>query len=293
MVLVILLSCYFHYRKRYWIVGGLIVTLVVVNLLMNFRSPILLLMVTMALVVPVVPERVGRMRLLPRAGSPKRVMVLICIALGFGALSGILVQLVTRAGWISAEAQEKNLAQSQSLVGMLLGGRPEIFVSSQAVMDSPILGHGSWAQDLKYTEMLYDVDVKYDIPTDTLQSSEDSSDATIPAHSHIMSSWVQAGILGAVFWVYVLWVVLKGLMRTALAQPALAPYYSWLLAGFVWDVFFSPFNTTRRSIDSLVILFALEVVERFPMASDRNRRFFKGRWNRTPLRERLATAARS
>lgn len=293
MVLVILVSCYFHYRKRYWIVGGLIIALIVTNLLLNFRSPILFLMVTIALMIPLVPERVGRMRILPRAGTPKRVVVLACIALAFGALSGMLVQSVTSAGWISTEAQEKNLAQSQSLVGMLLGGRPEIFVSSQAVIDSPILGHGSWAQDLKYTEMLYDIAIKYDIPTDSLQSIEDADDLNIPAHSHIMSSWVQAGILGAVFWAYVLWIALKGLMRTALVQPPLAPYYTWLMVGFVWDVFFSPFGNTRRSIDSLVILLALEVVERFPMAGDHAQRFFKGVWKRMPARERTVAAARS
>ncbi|MGH9518497.1 MAG: O-antigen ligase family protein, partial [Terriglobales bacterium] len=290
MVLVILLSCYFHYKQRYWVAGLLLAALVATNLLLNYRGPILGLMVTIALVIPVVPERIGRLRFLPPPGTPRRVIVLVCIALSFGALAGTMVQFVTREGWIDAQAQEKNLGQSQSVAGMLLGGRPEIFVSSQAVMDSPILGHGSWTSDLKYTEMLYDVDFKYDIHTDSLESIEDETGGDIPAHSHIMSSWVQAGILGAVFWFYTLWIALKGLMRVALAQPPLAPYYTWLLVGFVWDVFFSPFGNTRRSLDSLVILFALELVERIPLSGGQNRGFFKGRWKRTPYRENRSTA---
>lgn len=288
MVVVVLLSCYFHYRKQYWLTGGMIALLIAANLLQNFRSPILLLMVTMALVIPIVPERVGSMRLLPRAGTRKRVLVLVCIALIFGALSGSLVSFVTHAGLISTEAQEKNRAQEHSSVGMLLGGRPETLVSSKAIIDSPILGYGSWAQNLKYTEMYYDLAVKYNIPVDNLESVEDSDDTTIPAHSHIMSSWIQAGILGAVFWAYVLWIVIKGLMRVALALPPLAPFITWMLVSFVWDVFFSPFGNTRRSIDSLVILFALEMIERFPMISGENRGRFGRSWKRMPPQQRLA-----
>ena len=282
MVLVLLLSCYFHSRKRYWIAGSLIASLIVVNLLLNFRSPILFLMVTLALVIPIVPDRVGRMRLLPRAGSPKRVLVLVCIALTFGTFSGLLVSLVTRAGLVSAGAKEKNSAQEHSSLGLLLGGRPEILVSSQAVMASPILGYGSWAQNLKYTEMYYDMAIKYDIPIDDLQSIEDADDSTIPAHSHLMSTWIQAGILGAIFWVYVTWIVLKGLSRVALTLPPLAPFITWLLVSFMWDVFFSPFGNTRRSIDSLVILLALEMIERFPMGDAEARRRFGRSWKRRP-----------
>lgn len=290
MMAVLLLSCYFHSQKRYWIAGGLIASLVVVNLLLNFRSPILFLMITLALVIPIVPERLGRMQLLPKAGTRKRVLVLVCIALAFGALSGSLVTLVTRTGLISAGAKEKNRAQEHSSMGLLIGGRPEILVSSRAVMASPILGYGSWAQNLKYTEMYYDMAIKYDIPIDNLQSIEDADEATIPAHSHIMSTWIQAGILGAVFWLYVLWIVLKGLMRVALALPPLAPLITWMLVSIVWDVFFSPFGNTRRSIDSLVILFALEMIERFPMGGAGNGRGFMRSWKRMPPQRLAATS---
>lgn len=282
MVMVLLLSCYFYNQKRYWIVGSLIASLVAVNLLLNFRSPILFLMVTMALVLPIVPERVGRMQLLPKAGTYRRVVVLVCIALAFGALSGSLVSFVTRAGLISAGAKEKNSAQEHSSVGLLLGGRPEILVSSKAVMASPILGYGSWAQDLKYTEMYYDMAVKYDIPIDNLESIEDADDATIPAHSHIMSTWVQAGILGAVFWFYVLWIVLKGLLRVALTLPVLAPFITWMLVSFVWDIFFSPFGNSSRAINALAIVLALEMIERTRRRDFENLKLLRRQWKRTP-----------
>ncbi|HUX45427.1 MAG TPA: O-antigen ligase family protein [Terracidiphilus sp.] len=286
MTLVVLLCCYFHARKRYWATGALLAALVAVNLLLNFRSPILFLMVTIALVVPAVPERVGRLRLLPRAGTPKRVVVLITFAVGFVVLSLALVKFVTDVGLISAGAQEKNRNESQSIGGLLIGGRPEILVSSRAVMDSPILGHGSWASDFKYTEMLYDIAIQYNIPIDSLDYIEQSDLNLIPAHSHIMSSWVQAGIFGAVFWIYILYLAIRGLIRTALVQPVLAPYYAFLMAGFVWDALFSPFNNLRRFVDSLVIIFVLEVLEMYPRRSDNWRPFRK--WKRYSVRGRLA-----
>ncbi len=291
MVLVILLSCYFHYKRRYWAAALLLGALVATNLVLNFRSPILFLLVTIALAIPIVPERIGRLRILPEAGTRKRVFALVCIAFVFMGSSEWLVKFASRAGLVSADAQEKNMAESESSVGLLLGGRPEIFVSSRAVMESPILGYGSWAQDLKYNEMLYDIDVKYNIPTDSLESIEDAGGQTIPAHSHIMSTWVQSGILGAVFWAYILWLAIRGLLRTALVQPPLSPYYIWLLAGFVWAVLFSPFGNTRRAIDSLVILIALEVMELYPKGDDTHRFRSRGAWKRTPSRRGLVQAA--
>ena len=131
------------------------------------------LLVAAALVMPIVPERIGRLRILPRAGSAGRIVVLAGLGAGAGFLAIGLVHLATSTGIIGRRHKRRISCSLDSSAGILLGGRPEILVSSHAVMDSPILGHGSYANDLKYTEMLNDIQVENGIPTD-LQDEEAS-----------------------------------------------------------------------------------------------------------------------
>ena len=62
-----------------------------------------------------------------------------------------------QAGELGDDAQLSMKSQSRGKLGLLIGGRPETLVSVRAALDSPLLGHGSWAQDPKYVEMLADV----------------------------------------------------------------------------------------------------------------------------------------
>ena len=260
ITLVALISCYFFQRRRYSIVLLLLAAIACVNLLLNYRSPVLSLFVTIVMVVPVVPERLGRLRLLPRSGTAARLVVLAAMALVAGASAIAAIHFVTAAGLIGTQAQEKNEQQSQSIGGLLIGGRPEILVSSRAVMDSPILGHGSWAKDYKYVEMLTDIEERFGIQ-EPLEYLEESQEGLIPAHSHLMGAWVQAGILGAIFWAYIFWLTIKGLMRVSILRPPLAPVYAMMLVGFMWSILFSPFANTGRIQAALWIVIILDLLE--------------------------------
>jgi O-antigen ligase len=286
---ILLVSCYFYRSRRYFITGLLLAGIAAVNLVMNFRSPVLMFLVTMVLVLPIVPERIGRLRLLPRAGSVARLAVLAGLALGAAGAAAGLVHVATSAGWLSEEAQAKNEIQSQSKGGLLLSGRPEIYVSSKAVWDSPILGHGSWAKDFKYTEMLYDIGNKNGFESDDLQEVEDSSQGLIPTHSHLMGAWVQAGVLGAVFWAYILWLVFKGLVRVLIARPALTPLYTWMFIDLLWSIPFSPFANTGRVSEALMIVIIVDLLESSPPAVGALRQPRRKQWRRTPFRQSLSS----
>ncbi|MGA7856552.1 MAG: O-antigen ligase family protein [Terracidiphilus sp.] len=257
IMIVVLISSFFYRYRLYLVTAILLVAIMGVNLYENYRSPVLDLLVAAALVMPIVPERIGRLRLLPRAGSAGRIAVLAGLALSAGFLAIALVRLATSTGIIGQEAQEKNQQQSHLSAGILLGGRPEILVSSRAVMDSPILGHGSYAKDMKYTEMLSDIQVENGIQTDL--EDQEASQGMIPAHSHLMSTWVQAGIFGAIFWIYILWLVFKGVIRVATLRPPNAPLYAWMLVGFAWDILFSPFGNTARMQEALMLVIILDL----------------------------------
>lgn len=128
------------------------------------------------------------------------------------------------------------------LFGIILGGRSEILVSSKAVIDSPFIGHGSWAKNAKYKKYslaLYDLGFTDDL--DQLKFGLERSPDLILAHSTIMQAWVWAGIAGTLFWFYVAWLAIKTFVVAVQFQ---APYLLLLIFVLIrvgWDWAFSPF----------------------------------------------------
>jgi O-antigen ligase len=168
--------------------------------------------------------------------------------------------LASSFGLLGEEAQNKNEVQAKAKGGLLLGGRPEILVSSRAVLDSPILGHGSGAKDQKYVEMLNDLQAEYGAPVN-LSYATKVGGGLIPTHSHLMGAWVQAGILGAILWFYLFFLAVKGIIRASSVRPALAPIIVFILTGLLWDILFSPFSNTRRVMVSMAIVIILDLLD--------------------------------
>jgi len=258
-LLVVLLCCYFFKSRKYVPIIFLLLGMMSFNLFMNYRSSVLFFLVTLVLVVPIVPERFGNLRVLPRVGSVSRIAVLAGLAVIAGLMALSAVNFATASGMLGEDAKAKNEMQMRARGGILLGGRPEIFVSSRAVYDSPILGHGSWARDFRYTEMLSDIQARWGNTTD-LEDIEAQSLGLIPAHSHLMGAWVWAGIFGAVFWAYILWFTFKALFRVLNTLPPLAPVYVWMFVDYVWAILFSPFGSTDRTLEALKIVVIIDLV---------------------------------
>ncbi len=130
-------------------------------------------------------------------------------------------------------------------------------------MDSPIIGHGSWAKEPKYYEMLYDALVETG-EQDEQRGGDiiSGGEPLIPAHSGIVNAWVWAGIFGLVFWIYIVFVVAKGILNIALIRPPFAPLYMWLVISMFWDIFFSPFAASRRITDAFLLVFLTDLMQR-------------------------------
>lgn len=283
MQLVMLISSYFYAKRRYILSALPVLAICGVNAILNFRSPILQLLITLALVYPFIPERVGAVQLLPRSQGLRLLIVLI-FAIGAAGIADAVVKFVTTSGYIGEENQAKNEAQEKA-GNLLLGGRPEFAIGLEAALDSPIIGHGSWAKDLKYFEMLNDRMVEAGVRTEQTKGDiAEEASGLIPGHSHIVTAWVWAGIAGLIFWVYIIWFVLKGISRIALLRPPLAPLYMWLSIGMVWDIFFSPFAAFRRMIEAVMIIILADLAARGkPMNRSGWRRMGVRNRNREPL----------
>ncbi|WP_158748687.1 hypothetical protein [Acidobacterium sp. S8] len=253
-LLATLASCYFYARRRYRSASVILLGMAALHLIMNFRSPMLILLITVFILFPILPERIGRHRILPQQGSLARAFMLVVLVLTAGGLAGIALSRIAGAGFLGEQAQLKQQAQSSGKFGVLIGGRSEILVSARAVLDSPILGHGSYAKDMRYVEMLNDLRITYGYSDEEAEVDDADESALIPTHSHLMGAWVEAGILGAVVWCYILLLTMKSILKITLHPPALAPLYSFMLIGTVWSVLFSPFGLTGRILLAFLLV---------------------------------------
>lgn len=268
---VILVSSYFYGKRQYWIAFLLLIGIAGENLLQNYRSEMLIIMASSMLVIPL--ASFGRQRSRPslrlrpdhrprpqaRSQSfPMRTVVLFGLVVLVGVGTTQTYSYLAARGALGDRAQEKYQEQSRGKFGLLVGGRPETLVSWRAVLDSPLLGHGSWAEDLKYSQMLADIEGEAGYLDDERQA--DVSDV-IPIHSYLMSAWVWAGFLGAVFWFYILYLSGKATLKLVSEQPPMSPYFAYLLIGEFWRVLFSPFGYTVRMEQSIVLVIICSLIE--------------------------------
>jgi hypothetical protein len=179
---------------------------------------------------------------LAEAASRKAQTVLTVAILAVGAWGVSAVYgYGAQHGWLGEEAREKYAVQSSGSGGILLGGRSDLLASSAAIWDSPLLGHGSWAKDPYYGALLVNSmqDLGYENPTSGLEED------LIPSHSYFFGAWVESGIVGAVFWGWILCFTARVLFRASGREP-LFPFFAFAGTLVLWNVLFSPYGADGR-----------------------------------------------
>jgi len=279
IILVVLVSCYFYARRKYVPAALCLAAIAGYNLLVNYRSAFLEIMITAVLVVPIIPERIGRFRLLPRKRGLVHVLIVTVLALGAGWSASKILTYASSAGYLTDQAKEKNEAEAKA-GNLILGGRREFFVGLRAVADSPILGHGSWPSDRKYAEMMADMEAETGVRMNWNEEIEANS-GLIPAHSHIVGAWVFAGILGVPFWAYLLWLVARATVQVAILRPPLAPIYCYLFITLFWAILFSPFGSWERIFEAVTIVIIIDLLEPRTVSASKPSLVRKARWRRS------------
>lgn len=196
---------------------------------------------------------------------PRVVNLILAGLIIFGMVLGIIVgySYAGRQGLFGEYANYKfELQNNGNIIGSLLGGRVEILASSWAIVDSPIIGHGSWAKDMKYRFYLLELkDLGFNLSLDQLNDLVNSDDL-IPAHSHLTQAWVWGGILGAIFWGWVLIFVNKVVLKVNALPNELYLLVIYFGIAAVWDILFSPFGAIYRLVWVLRFLVFLSVKKR-------------------------------
>ncbi len=161
------------------------------------------------------------------------------------------------SGLLGEQAQTKFERQSSGSMGILVGGRQEILVSSLAIYDAPIIGHGSKPKDSQYSDLISGFldDLGYDQPA--IAYSGD----VIPTHSYLIGAWVYAGILGALFWFYILSINLKSMMHSFNLKSSYKLFILYCALDFSWDILFSPLGLYSRTYAALMLVIVLSSKE--------------------------------
>ena len=168
------------------------------------------------------------------------------------------------AGIAGDAALEKHRAQTRAGTGVLIGGRAEMLVSWRAVLDSPVLGHGSWAENIEYkVDYLRAREAMgMTAPWDQLHL-----DLQIPSHSHVLGAWIESGFAGALFWGAAFVLMARALAYGLVKQAFVSGIEYAVLLRCLWEILFSPFGLYYRLTMAVFLVGALCIIGDAKMSS--------------------------
>jgi O-antigen ligase len=284
-ILALLAASYYNARNKYKTCIFIFLLLGVLNLYFAFRSQVVIILIAVALTLPIFENQrlLGRRQTRPTP-SKLRPFILLALAIGAILIANEAIKFVATEGFLGENISSKFQTQSSGKLGVLVGGRPETLVAIQAIIDRPIIGHGSFAADPKYFALKQDLQYEYGY-SDTDVPDEEGG---IPTHSHLTMAWVESGIFGGLLWLYILVLTLRAILQTAIHRQPLSPLYCYFLVNFVWDILFSPFGSVNRLWGAYFVLVSYDLLKTpgkpIPNAERSQAPYLK----RTVVRRRLA-----
>jgi hypothetical protein len=258
-IIALLVSSHFYSQRRYTICVLISLGLAALNLYYGYRSQLVVHLIAAVFVLPIFDDA-RKTRSGGQGGqNPIRILILLVLAGGAAYTANAAVKYAAKVGIFDESLSSKFEGQANGDLGVLVGGRPETLVAIQAIRDSPILGHGSFPYDPKYTQLKQDIQYEHGY-TDSDETDEAES-GVIPTHSHLTMAWVESGILGGICWLYVLILTFRAIMQLGSLRPPLAPLYSYLLIWFMWDILYSPFGSVNRLWAAFFILLSYHILQ--------------------------------
>lgn len=165
---------------------------------------------------------------------------------------------LAQSGALGAVARDKYFDQASGDLPLLLGGRVETLVGIEAIKDSPIIGHGSWVYDPHYLFVYFRLLADYGIPYigDPSQTWE-----IIPSHSLIVGSWVDAGVLGGLFWAWMFVMSLRAFYGVLKVRDLPTSIIVLMVMFNLWDTPFSPLGADLRLLKGFELAVIMYVVQ--------------------------------
>lgn len=198
------------------------------------------------------------------AGRPrrrKRLWLAVTALLVVGYSAGAGYAYAAQQGWLGQASATKYATQSAGKYGVFVGGRVDALVSGRAILDSPVLGHGSWAKDWKYQNLLSAELARLGYPD---QPTPSEAPGLIPSHSYLLGAWIESGVLGAVFWGWLMVMTVRTVMRVYGLNEPLTPLIAFVAPTLLWSILFSPFSAQERLYAAFFIVVMMSFASSHP-----------------------------
>jgi hypothetical protein len=153
------------------------------------------------------------------------------------------LQAAAREGLLGTSLREKIEMQSSQDVPVILAGRSEPPLSITAILDKPILGWGS-ANNISAatyeSARSWAIEIGFD-SNYPFQYVWKLSDGSLSLHSLVLGSWAEAGILGVLLPLWLVWAC-GFLIFSARLGGRWAPLLIYVGLQGLWDLMFSPWS---------------------------------------------------
>jgi hypothetical protein len=205
-----------------------------VNIVLGFRSlgGICIVGAALLLLLPMLRQAsVWRIALTILAGAAAS----FAITSAYGALA--------LSGHLGYAQQEKYIAQSSTQANLLIAARPEALISLKSIQRHPFLGIGSTAElDNTATDQALAALAAAGVELSPLHYERLLGDG-LNSHSLALGAWVQAGMIGVLPWLYLVYLGIRSCFGAASPRWAfLRPItVIWTLV-CMWDFLFSPWS---------------------------------------------------
>lgn len=183
-------------------------------------------------------------------------LIFICILLQF--TYSVYANLAS-TGRLGASQYEKFERQSQA-GPLLFVARSELLYELSAIRKNALLGLGgspsvdqNFLQGVALEEFRFGVNHK-----STAAYYQYTMNGKIPSHSMIFGAWMEAGVLGALFWLYLTWLVFRNLLTSTGREPVFGLTVRYLSINFLWAVFFSPLGARSRVLIAITITLVIQ-----------------------------------
>lgn len=173
-------------------------------------------------------------------------------------LIGVIVALSLTDKDYHGRRQASNTGRSSAIV-----------VALHAISDSPIIGLGSWTTSQKYADMLRKVSRENTDP-DVPPVSPEYEGNGFQAHSQILQSWIEGGILGAVFFLFYGYHLFQAIRWYMLHRPLdfFSAAFTFIIITSLWSWMASPFLGFER----IQIAMAMSAIATFTFDKSKRRR---------------------
>ena len=189
-----------------------------------------------------------------------------------------IYSFVVKQGWMGQQQLGKYHNQTSTIYGetpwgLLLAGRLDVLALSKAIIDRPVFGHGTWPDIGNYV-IEASRDLGQEIPRDLLEKMMMEDGGRGSGHSIFLGGWMQHGLFGAIYWIFVAYVIYKMYLYYFRQDSPVSALFMYPFFFSLWALAFSPWGTLERMVFGMFLGFYL-VCDQMPRAhaSGGGRRF--------------------